>query len=41
MPHKVKSDFKNDADFIAYMKQRRIQLTNYLWRNKTLLIIND
>lgn len=32
MPLKVKGDFKNDEEFIKYMKERLRQRTNLKWR---------
>ena len=32
LPHKIRSNFNTDEEFIAYMKKRRIQATNIQWR---------
>ena len=34
LPLKIKTDFKSDAEFIAYMKKRRVQITNLQYRLK-------
>ena len=34
LPHRIKSDFGTDEEFIAYMKKRRIQASNIRWRLK-------
>ena len=32
LPLKIKTDFKSDAEFIAYMKKRRVQIANIQYR---------
>ena len=34
LPLKIKTDFKSDAEFIAYMKKRRVQIANLQYRLK-------